>query len=322
MALVFTALADSGCAYLMWAGQQAQWNHISIWKQIDPGQCLAVAMMSIGLYGFGMSLNDIIDRRRDQRISPHRPLASGSIGVAAAHVVCVLLVLMALVGGEIYVSTATATTSRIPLVLVVLTAAMIAFYDFVAKYLVPVGLLTLGMIRCVHAAIPAPHLPVLWHSLLLFNHVTILSTVSYHWEKKRPMLRKKHRRTLLMGIAAVNLVAVAWAIWRWDREGWGSLAIRPGLIGPGLAVVAFCGLAKWIRANNSNPRDAGQNLMLAGMLWLIVYDICFVMGYVGIGAGLLLLPLLPMAYVAVVVMRGWNNLLLLSQRPAFKRIET
>ena len=33
--------------------------------------------------------------------------------------------------------------------------------------------------------------------------------------------------------------------------------------------------------SRSDPRVAGQTLMLYGLLWLIVYDACFVAGYVG-----------------------------------------
>ena len=35
-------------------------------------------------------------------------------------------------------------------------------------------------------------MPLLWHPLLLLNHVTILSTVAYLWEQKRPALTKLH----------------------------------------------------------------------------------------------------------------------------------
>ena len=145
MALVFTALADSGCALLLWAGYQARINDLPLWRQIDIKQCIALAMISIGLYGFGMSLNDIIDRRRDRQISPHRPLPSGRIGIVAAHVICTLLILMALVGGEAYSSARSA--SHISLALVFFTAGLITFYDFAAKYLVTPGLLSLGLIR-------------------------------------------------------------------------------------------------------------------------------------------------------------------------------
>jgi hypothetical protein len=62
--------------------------------------------------------------------------------------------------------------------------------------------------------------------------------------------------------------------------------------------------------------------MLRGLLWLIVYDAAFVAGYVGLVPAAIILALLPIAYLSVQLMRWWNQFLALSQRPAFKRVET
>src|ERR1700728_1157585 len=132
MALVFTALADSGCALMLWAKQQVIMKHGTLWQQFVPAQCFSLAMVSIGLYGFGMSLNDIIDWRRDRQMSPNRPLPSGRIGLGTAHVVCALLAMLALFGGEVYSNVAPNATMS--LWLVGFTAALIVFYDFAAKY--------------------------------------------------------------------------------------------------------------------------------------------------------------------------------------------
>ncbi len=325
MALVFTALADSGCALLLWAARQGREAGTSPWRQLDPAQCIMLAMISIGLYGFGMSLNDIIDRRRDRQVSPNRPLPSGRIGVATAHIVCALLVLMALVGGEVY--STIVRNSALSLMLVVFTIAMITFYDFAGKYLVPLGLLTLGCIRFVHAMIAAPSLPVLWHPLFLLNHVTVVSMVAYHWEQKRPSLRPVHWWSVLLGLLGFNGMAIGWYWWRHHVQNHylsatEILRIQPDLLGPLAAALVFVGLTFFIRRRNANAREAGQTLMLAGLLWLIVYDASFVTVYVGIAEGFLILTLLPMAYFSVLVMRWWSALILLSQRPTFKRVET
>jgi 4-hydroxybenzoate polyprenyltransferase len=324
MALVFTALADSGCELLLLAARQAHQTGQSLWHQLQSTQCIALAVISIGLYGFVMSLNDIIDRRRDRQISPGRPLPSGRIGLGTAHVVCALLVLWALAGGEIYSDVV--ANAQLSLILVFFTAGLITFYDFAGKYLVPLGLLSLGLIRFFHATIAAPSLPVLWHPLLLMNHVTIISTIAYHWEQKRPALRPAHWWSVLLGLAGLDLLAVALVWWRRSRVAGQSLSailtLSPALLGPAAAVAVFCVLAIWIRRRSPNPRDAGQALMLSGLLWLIVYDASFVIGFAGLLAGLLLLLLLPVAYLSVVVMRWWSKLILLSQRPTFKRVET
>src|SRR3954466_6113474 len=199
MALVFTAISNSLCTLLLWT--RRKYSEGPVWDHLEARQVIAVALVSLGLYGFGMSLNDIIDRRRDRQISPHRPLPSGRSGVVTANVISTLLILLALIGGAMY-----ARMSRqewMPLILVIWTGVLIVFYDFAGKYLVALGLLTLGLIRFFHAVITAPTLPLLWHPLLLFNHVTILSLVAYRWEEKRPPLTRVHWWVVLGGVAAI-----------------------------------------------------------------------------------------------------------------------
>src|SRR5436305_529714 len=94
MALVFTAVADSLCELLL------AWGVRDLWP---PPQLVGpLVVISVGLYGFGMSLNDIIDRRRDAQIASTRPLLTGRIGLITAHVICVGLVIAATVAGILF----------------------------------------------------------------------------------------------------------------------------------------------------------------------------------------------------------------------------
>ena len=122
MALVFTAIADSACAVLL----LADWRRGSL-AALSAVHVGLVALVSIGLYGFGMSLNDIIDRRRDTQLAAHRPLPSGRIGVGTAHWICAGLGLLALAAGAAY---SRAAGQWMSLALVVGTGLLIAFYDF------------------------------------------------------------------------------------------------------------------------------------------------------------------------------------------------
>ena len=105
MALVFTAISDSVCEVLLLAQQQAAQSADASARYGDflsAPRIAMVAVMSIGMYGFGMSLNDIIDRRRDSQLAAHRPLPSGRIGVFTAHLICAMLVLVAGLAGLAY----------------------------------------------------------------------------------------------------------------------------------------------------------------------------------------------------------------------------
>ena len=322
MALVFTAISNSLCTLLIWTA--ARHGPHDVLRHVPWEWAVAIAFISTGLYGFGMSLNDIIDRRRDQQLAAYRPLPSGRIGVVAAHVICVLLIVIAIAAGAVY-----AQWSRNgwpSFVLVVWTAMLIVFYDLAGKYLVALGLLSLGLIRFFHAIIPAPTVPVLWHPLLLLNHVTILSLVAYRWEDKRPPLTPIHLALVSAGLLVGDALLVALLVVR--RGGADAsnllpaLKITPALIAPAAAAAAFVLLAWVIKRRSASLREAGQRLMLYGLLWLIVYDFTFAAGYAGLVPALLLLLFLPLAYASVQVMRWWGGVMALSQRPQFKRAET
>jgi UbiA prenyltransferase family len=342
MALVFTAIADSQCALLLrWSipgwrgpmpaslGQQmlamspaarraiSQQEMLAILGQ----QMLAMALVSVGLYGFGMSLNDIIDRRRDAQIAAGRPLPSGRVGIITAHVICIILALMALLGGGYYARIVPGDMHGwLSFALVIGTGLLIAFYDAAGKYLVGPGLLSLGFIRFCHAVIPSPELPLLWQPLLLLNHVTILSTVAYVWEEKRPALTRIHWWGVLGGLALFDALAISVVAWRrYEGSVAGALQISDGLMLPLAAAMLFVAVAATLRRTAPTRRVAGQKLMLFGLLWLIVYDACFAGIYVGALAGVLLFLLLPVAYFSVQLMRGWSQLLALSQPPRFQR---
>jgi hypothetical protein len=318
MALVFTAIADSFAAVMMLsASPQAGGPGAGL--PLDPARLLAIAAMSIGLYGFGMSLNDIIDRRRDRQMNAQRPLPSGRIGIFTAHLLCTLLGVGGCGAAAVYWWL---TGSWQSVVIVVWTGLLITFYDFSGKYLVGPGLLTLGLVRFFHALVPAPQVPVIWHPLVLLNHVTILSTVAYHWEQKRPPLTKAHWWGVLGGLAVIDALSIGITSVLSAQAGEKvaeGLRLTPALILPAAAGVAFVFIAWLIRRQTGESRQSGQTLMLYGLLWLIIYDAAFVAAYVSLMDALLLLLLLPAAYLSVQLMRWWSKLVSASQRPQFKR---
>jgi hypothetical protein len=326
MALVFTAVADGWCTVLLAAQRRASSEHATLASQVDARQFLVAAAVSIGLYGFGMSLNDIIDRRRDLQISPNRPLPSGRLGLVAAHVVCGLLVAGAVAAGALYARLAHDWMSA---VLVVWTGMLIAFYDLAGKYLVALGILSLGLIRFFHALVFAPDAPLMWHPLWLLNHVAVLSAVAYGWEEKRPPMTRTHWALVLGGLAGIDAMLITLVAAR--RAGMpgragdlpAALRLEPGLLLPVAATLVFVAIAWRVKRRAASSRHAGQAVMLYGLLWLIVYDAAFVAGYVrDVSATVAILLLLPVAYLSVRLMRWWSQLIALSQRPTFKRART
>ena len=313
MALVFTALSN-GLAALALRQPAGQ-----VWS-VDRTLVLGVSLVAIGLYGFGMTMNDIIDRRRDRQIARTRPLPSGRIRPATATLLAILLLGLAMFGGWlIFRHTPERSAGIASLVLVALTAVLITAYDLLGKYLVWVGLLLLGLVRFFHATVADPTLTVVWHPLWLMNHVAIISAVAYRWEAKRPSFSRNQVLLLAGGLTIMNVGLVTALFLRRGAGFAESLHISPGLIGPVVAAIAFVVVGRLIRQGSNDRRAAGKGLILFGLLWLILYDALFVAGYVDVWAGLLLLVLLPMAYFAVRLMRVWSSMTELAHKPQYIR---
>lgn len=315
MALVFTAVADSLCELLLAWGVRGLWPPTAL---VGP-----LVVISVGLYGFGMSLNDIIDRRRDAQIASTRPLPSGRIGLITAHVICIGLIIAAIVAGFLFAG-AYPYHGWLCLVFLVLAGGLITFYDFAGKYLVGPGLVSLGLIRMAHCLIAAPNAPVIWHPLWLLNHVTVLSTVAYTWEEKRPTLTKAHWWGVLGSVAGIDVLSVAASFfWHRDRHPtWSTfrcMSLSPALLLPIAAMLAFILVGAYVYRTTTPRRVAGQKLMLYGLLWLIVYDASFATAYAASPwAGAMLLALLPLAWLSVQLMRGWSKLLVAAHKPQYQ----
>src|SRR5256885_1834717 len=128
---------------------------------------------------------------------------------------------------------------------------LLPFSDIAGKSLVAPGLTSLGLIRFFHAIIPAPEMPLLWHPLLLLNHVTILSTVAYVWEQKRPALTPLHWWTVLGMLGFIDAASIGMIAWRRPSSFW----IQPTLLLPAAAVLLFVGVALTIRLRTGLRRE-------------------------------------------------------------------
>ncbi len=325
-ALVFTAISNAWAALLLRSRAAAgpQGNYLDAF---DFHTALWMTMVSVGLYGFGMSLNDVIDRRRDATLAADRPLPSGRLPVAVGKLICAVLLCCAFAGGILLSQRQVdSRLGQITLLLVLGVSALICFYDFAGKYLLSFGLLTLGLIRFFHASIADPTLSMPWHPLLLLNHVTIISSIAYAWEQKRPLLTRRHVVVVGVGLLAVNASLIGLLAYRRGmRPGdWlEDLSISRALLWPALAVVVFVLVGFTIRSGQGrrDSRAAGRFFMLVGLLWLIVYDAAFVAGHVSVLAAVALLALLPVAWASVKLIRAWSSLVALSDKPKYLRAD-
>lgn len=261
-ALIFTAVADSCTLVLLRLPGEKTPPHL--WLLL-----IMTGLASACLYAFGMSLNDLLDTRRDRLFAQWRPLPSGRLSQRSAMVIALLLLMLGLFFGAMVGVVRGEADVPWSLLLCLVTALMIVFYNATGKYLGAVGLLCLGAIRALNCMIGFPRSQGLLLPMLLFTHVALISTVAYPLEHKRPRLQVRDFLLVIGGLLAVDGLLFDLASWRNV-----SLAFHPfWLVGPLLAAVLYWGFVlATLRTDKILPRTKGARIMLVGLFWLFVYD--------------------------------------------------
>lgn len=294
-ALAFTAIADAWTVLLLRAPGVAaapiDWMIII--------KMLATAVVSFGLYGFGMVLNDLLDARRDRIFAPRRPIPSGRIKPRGAVVIALVLLMAAFLAAafltllHVWDRNSMRVRDIIPysFFFALATAALIVFYDGTSKYLGGLGLVTLGVIRALHCLIGNPRTTVLFLSMILLTHVIIISTLGYWLENKRPRLNKGDIATVVLGILIGNGLMLWYML---TRREW-STEYLPMLIGPAVAAIVYAVWAASVIYSKISPRQKGERIVLMGLFWLFVYDASILLANGQILAGIAITLLLMCA---------------------------
>lgn len=257
--LVLTAVSNIWLVVLLTDGLPGQPTAGAVGSLTLGALLGCTAIVAVGLYVFGMTLNDLMDVRRDRTFAPGRPLPSGQVTTRTAMAIAVFA-LLAAIGASV-------PLGPLSTVGCVITAALIVFYDAFGKHLPGVGIVTLGLVRAVHMLIANPALAMIWPVWLTLTHVIAISATAHRLENKRPRLAARSIWIVVGGWVFVTFAMVMWMSRR------GGLMPPTGWmwIGPAIAVVVFLFIA--VRTvERHDPRTAGQRLVKHGLLWLIVYD--------------------------------------------------
>lgn len=262
VALAFTAVADAWTLLLLRIPGESAPPHMA-------AELLLTAAVSFLLYCFGMSLNDLLDVRRDRLFAPWRALPSGRISPAAAIVLSLFCLLGALFSAAMLAMYQSGFLVPLSLLMAIVAAALILFYNAVAKFLGSVGLVTLGLIRAANSLVARPDSHFMLLAMFLFTHITVASLVAYHMESKRPRLRLSDLAVAGSSLLIINGAMLGWMAWSGLWNHW-LLTLAAG---PGFVMLAY-GLWAGFRYFKPKPnrRRQGQRIILVGMFFLFLYD--------------------------------------------------
>jgi len=233
---------------------------------------VAGAVNAAGLSSYGAALNDVLDFRRDRTLNPRRPLPAGAMSLDWAVALVVVTFMTAVVGASIL--------GMESVLLTVLVAAAILFFNAAGKYVPAVGLVLLGLIYAGHMVVPNLHLVFVWPIWLVMSHSLAVGGLAHVIGRKVPRLSRR----------AMYFAFAGWAFWScvmlitgWQRaQGLGGLwpdwVSGSAAIGPIGLVVAFSLMVlRKIKRHGKGARS-GEKIARYGALWLALYACGWLIG--------------------------------------------
>lgn len=259
LTMAFGAVSDVWFIILL-TKADADYIHVPVYSMSLAVALIAGAVVAVGLFAYGASLNDILDVRHDTAFSPDRPIPAGRIRLGQAIVVTVGALIVATLGAIALGERAVGIT--------LVTATGILFYNAAGKFIPAVGVVTIGLIHASHMFIPNAELTFTLPVWLVMTHAMVIAIGVHILENKRPRLTKQAYVAIILGWltwSAIVLGAGAFRDGLWPEEAW-----LAGLIFPLAAVIGF-GVVAWWKITGVSGRASAEKLKRYGAMWQSLY---------------------------------------------------
>ncbi|MCH7848917.1 MAG: UbiA family prenyltransferase [Planctomycetes bacterium] len=261
LTMAFGAVADVWFIILLTRASDAYTN-VPV-HDMNLAQALAAgAVVAIGLFAYGASLNDVLDVRHDAAFSPQRPIPAGRIKLGQAVVVTIGALIIAVLGG--------AALGTWALWITLLTAAGILFYNAAGKYIPAIGLVTIGLVHVTHMLIPNVQLHFTWPVWLVMTHAMAIATAVHVLEEKRPRLTLRGSLGALLGWTFWSALVIGWGAMQTDDGLWPQQAEPWAVLWPVLTALAFLAVAWW-KVSGVRGAAAAEKLKRYGAMWQALY---------------------------------------------------
>lgn len=261
------------------------------------------AATAVGLYAFGVSLNDLLDARRDRTIRPDRPLASGAVSMEAALSIVAGTLLLAVLGASTFGTDA--------VVMTVILAGAILVFNAAARFVPGVGLVLLGLIYAGHMLVPNVDLRFLWPVWLVMTHALVVYGVGYWLARKVPPISRRAVVASVLGWAfwSIVLATIQWTRRGNERDLWLDWVPPAAMLWPALLAVAYAVFAiRRVRSVGIGPR-AAEKITRYGSMWLTLYACAWMFAAGHTRGGWILAGLAAVGFVCMTVLREWYGLL-------------
>ena len=276
------AVGDVWFTVLFSRGQE-QYSFLPVYKMPLWVALACSTVVATGLSTFGASLNDLLDARYDSTFSPDRPIPSGRIKPATVGIVIAAALIAALLAAIPFGTGA--------LILTLIVAAGVLFYNATGKHVPAVGAVVIGIVTTLHMLIPNYELTFTLPIWLTMTHAMTITLIIYILVRKRPYLSR--RSFLFIGVGytvwSIIILLVGWHQGH-DAGWWPNESSPVGIIWPLLAVAGFVLIAR-MKISPASTRSAAEKLARYGAMWQCLYAAAWLLA-VGLLEGALLLGLL------------------------------
>ncbi|HBS27886.1 MAG TPA: hypothetical protein DEB06_00195 [Phycisphaerales bacterium] len=264
-------------------------SHWPLWIVLAGG-----AAYALGLFAFATALNDTLDVRRDRALNPSRPIPSGRLSVETAAWLIALTLLTAMLGSVLLGLGA--------VLMALLTAATVLFYNAVARYVPSFGLVALGLIYGAHMMTPNPYLSFVWPVLLVMAHSLLVGAVTHRLARKRPALTW---RVLLVACAGGLFWSGVLLYVGFMRSGawWPDWVPLYAAVAPLLLALGFVAYA-WHKARLTPDRvRAADKVRRYGAVWVSLYAVAWMLGAGHLRSGAILGALTLVGLIGITLLR-------------------
>ncbi len=279
-------------------------SHSPLWLLL-----LGATGMAVGLFSFATAMNDAIDARRDRSMHPERPLPAGRLSLDVAASVIAFALILAILGATVVGLSA--------VLLVLLAASAILFYNLIGRFIPSIGLVLLSLIYGAHMVAANANILFVWPIWLVMTHALLVGAAVHRISGKRPALTTR----------VILAAAAGWAFWSavllwvgWRRTGalwpewvpW-SVAVAPLLLAAGYAAYI------WLRIRRARDRArAAERAQRYGALWLPIYETAWLFGMGFTNEGLILTGLAVGGFLGMTILREIYGLI--EQPVGYRRV--
>ncbi len=219
----------------------------------------------IGLYAFGMSLNDLLDVHRDRALGrPGSPIVDGSASIEFAVCMVAATLMLAVLGALIFGTGA--------LIVTLALACAILIYNVLGKFVPGFGMILLSIIYAGHMLIPDLWMRFLLPVWLVLTHAMIVAGLTQHLGRRSPPVSRRAVLFAVFGWIGCSLALLALAISRLGDDGlWPNYVPITAVLYPlGFALLFALMIFRRYKRIGIGP-ILGEKISRYGAIWPALY---------------------------------------------------